>query len=80
MKKIISLGFAFASLSVTAFPADRHIAFERNNAVYFANLDGTNEKKIADGIFLRSRLTELALHLTPSRKLATRLTCGTWPW
>jgi len=51
MKKIISLGFAFASLSVTAFPADRHIAFERNNAVYFANLDGTNEKKIADGIF-----------------------------
>ena len=27
------------------------MAFERNNAVYVANLDGTNEKKIADGIF-----------------------------
>jgi TolB protein len=51
MKKIISLGFALASFSATAFPADRQIAFERNDAVYVANLDGTNEKKIADGIF-----------------------------
>jgi len=51
MKKVISLGFALASLSVTAFSDDRHIAFERNDAVYIANLDGTNEKKIADGIF-----------------------------
>ena len=51
MKKIISLGFAFASFSSTVFPADRQIAFERNNAVYVANLDGTNEKKIVDGIF-----------------------------
>ena len=51
MKKIISLGFAFASFSATAFPADRQIAFERDDAVYVANLDGTNEKKIADGIF-----------------------------
>jgi TolB protein len=51
VRKLISFAFALASLSATALPADRHIAFERNNAVYVANLDGTNEKKIADGIF-----------------------------
>jgi TolB protein len=51
MRKMVFFAFALASLSATAFPADRHIAFERNNAVYIANLDGTNEKKIADGIF-----------------------------
>ena len=51
MRKLISFSFALASLSATAFPADRQIAFERNNAVYVANLGGTNEKKIADGIF-----------------------------
>ncbi len=49
MNKIIL--FAFALASVTAFAADRQIAFERNNAVYIADLDGTNEKKVADGIF-----------------------------
>ena len=51
MKKIILFGFALASLSATAFPGDRHIAFERNNAVWIANLDGTDAKKIADGVF-----------------------------
>jgi Tol biopolymer transport system component len=51
MRKLISFAFALAGLSATAFPADREIAFERNNAVYVANLDGTSEKKIADGIF-----------------------------
>jgi TolB protein len=51
MKRIISLAVALAGFSATAFPADRHIAFERNNAVYVTNLDGTNEKKIANGIF-----------------------------
>jgi TolB protein len=51
MKKIILFGFALASLSATAFPGDRHIAFERNNAVWIANLDATGAKKIADGIF-----------------------------
>jgi len=51
MGKIILFGFALASLSATAFPGDRHIAFERNNAVWIANLDGTRAKKIADGIF-----------------------------
>jgi hypothetical protein len=51
MRKIICLGFALVSLSATAFPAARHIAFERNDAVYIANLNGTGERKIADGIF-----------------------------
>src|SRR5207244_9267943 len=50
-RKLISFAFALTSFSATAFPADGHIAFERNNAVCIANLDGTNEKKIADGIF-----------------------------
>src|SRR6266446_3198884 len=49
MNKIIL--FAFALASVTAFAADQYIAFERNNAVYIADLDGTNEKKVADGTF-----------------------------
>jgi TolB protein len=51
MRKIICVAITLAGFSATAFPADRHIAFERNDAVYIANLDGTNEKKIADGIF-----------------------------
>jgi TolB protein len=51
MRKMVFVAFALVSLSATAFPADRHIAFERKNAVYIANLDGTAEKKIADGIF-----------------------------
>jgi len=54
MNRIVSYLFvclAFSALSsfAAAFAADRHIAFERNNAVYVANLDGTNEKRIADG-------------------------------
>jgi Tol biopolymer transport system component len=51
VRKLTSFAFALASFSAAAFPADSHIAFERNNAIYVANLDGTNEKKIADGIF-----------------------------
>ena len=51
MRKMVFFAFALASLSATAFPADRHIAFERNGAAYIANPDGTAEKKIADGIF-----------------------------
>jgi TolB protein len=51
MRKMVFVAFALVGLSATAFPADRHIAFERKNAVYIANLDGTNEKKITDGIF-----------------------------
>jgi len=51
LKKIILLAFALAISPASAFSGDRHIAFERNNAVYIANLDGTSERKIADGIF-----------------------------
>jgi TolB protein len=50
MKEIIPLAFALAIFSATAYAGDRHIAFERNGAVYIANLDGTAEKKFADGI------------------------------
>jgi len=51
MKGIILLAFSLAASSATAFSGERYIAFERNDAVYIANLDGTREKKIADGIF-----------------------------
>ena len=51
MKNTILLTFAVAGFGVTAFPAGQRIAFERNDAVYIANLDGTGEKKVADGIF-----------------------------
>jgi Tol biopolymer transport system component len=51
MRKLISFAFALASFSAAAFSAERYIAFEREDAVYIANLDGTNEKKLADGIF-----------------------------
>ena len=51
MKKAIFLLFALAASSAPVFCADRHIAFERDQAVWIANLDGTGEKKIADGIF-----------------------------
>jgi TolB protein len=51
MNKIIPFAFALACVALTAVAADRHIAFERNDGVWVANLDGTNEKKIADGIF-----------------------------
>jgi len=59
MKRIMSLAVAFAGCSATAFPADRHVAFERKNAVYVANLDGTNEKRTADGISRLTRVTPL---------------------
>ena len=51
MKKIGLLAFVFLISPAVAFSGDRHVAFERNNAVYLANLDGTGERKIADGIF-----------------------------
>ncbi|HEU0273345.1 MAG TPA: hypothetical protein VFQ83_02315 [Candidatus Udaeobacter sp.] len=51
MNRIILSAIALIGLATTTFPADRRIAFERDNAVYIANLDGTNEKKLAEGIF-----------------------------
>jgi TolB protein len=37
--------------ATTAFGAPQMIAFERKDAVWVANFDGTGEKKLADGIF-----------------------------
>ena len=51
MKKTMLLLFALAASPASLFCGDRHIAFEREQAVWLANLDGTGEKKIADGIF-----------------------------
>ncbi len=51
MKKIGLFAFVFLISPAVAFSGDRHVAFERNNAVYLANLNGTGERKIADGIF-----------------------------
>ena len=51
MKRIIALALVFITSTVAAFAGERRIAFERSDAVYVANLDGTAEKQIADGIF-----------------------------
>jgi len=51
MKKIIALALVLLISLASVFCGDRHIAFERNRAVWIANLDGTGEKKIADGMF-----------------------------
>ena len=42
---------ALLASAIFAGAAERHIAFERSDAIYVANLDGTDEKKIAEGIF-----------------------------
>ena len=49
-KKIFALGF-LCEFAATHLLAIAQIAFERDEAVWIANLDGTGEKKIADGIF-----------------------------
>src|SRR6266446_7197053 len=51
MKKIIAFALVLVISTVATFAGERRIAFERSDAVYVANLDGTAEKKIADGIF-----------------------------
>jgi TolB protein len=51
MIRIIALLFAVAAFPASLFSGDRQIAFERNDAIYVANLDGTGEKKITEGIF-----------------------------
>jgi TolB protein len=51
MKRMILLFFALAASPASVLCGDRHIAFERDQAVWIANLDGAGEKKIADGIF-----------------------------
>ena len=51
MKRTILLLFALAASPASVLCGARNIAFERDQAVWIANLDGTGEKKIADGIF-----------------------------
>src|SRR5947207_8848891 len=51
MKEILALAFVLITSTIAAFAGEHRIAFERRDAVYMANLDGTAEKKIADGIF-----------------------------
>jgi TolB protein len=51
MKNILLVALGLFVSSASVFCSDRHIAFERDQAVWVANLDGTGEKKIADGIF-----------------------------
>jgi len=50
-KQILSSLFLVLFGAVAALGAPQMIAFERNDAVWIANVDGTGEKKIADGIF-----------------------------
>jgi hypothetical protein len=49
VRAIVALALAASPASV--FCGDRQIAFERDQAVWIANLDRPGEKKIADGIF-----------------------------
>src|SRR4029453_1367766 len=52
VNKKISLQILFVLLGASAaLGGPQMIAFERKDAVWIANLDGTGEKKIADGIF-----------------------------
>jgi TolB protein len=52
MRTIILCNIGLYVLGVTTLAeSPRKIAFERNDAVWIANLDGASEKKIADGIF-----------------------------
>jgi len=52
MNKKILLPILFLLFgAASSFAAPQMIAFERNQAVWIANLDGTGEKKVADGIF-----------------------------
>src|SRR5215212_3219188 len=51
MKNVILFGLALIVSPASVFCGARHIAFQRDQAVWIANLDGTGEKKIAEGIF-----------------------------
>jgi TolB protein len=51
MKRTILLLVALAVFPASLFCDVRHIAFERDQAIWLANVDGTDEKKIADGVF-----------------------------
>jgi hypothetical protein len=46
VRAVVTLALVASPASV--FCGDRHIAFERHQAVWIANVDGTGEKKIAN--------------------------------
>ena len=50
-KKILCSTLLLLSGAASSFASPQMIAFERYQAAWIANLDGTGEKKIADGIF-----------------------------
>ena len=50
-KKILTQTFLAAFGAAVAFGGQQMIAFERNNAIWVASVDGTGERKVADGIF-----------------------------
>ena len=78
MKKIIAFAFVLVISTVATFAGERRIAFERSDAVYVANLDGTADKKLPMEFFLRFRPMGHALPLTPWKRL-TRLIRVTSP-
>jgi len=80
MKRVILFILALAGLSPAAFSADQRIAFERNDAVYIANLDGTNEKKIADGIFPAISPDGTRVEFNTVEKTTTRFMCAISRW
>jgi len=51
MRKIILFAIVVILSTTGGVDASRKLAFERDNAVWIANLNGTGEKKIANGIF-----------------------------
>ena len=59
MKRITVVFFALIVSTVGAAATERHLAFERDNAIYVANLDGSGEKKIASGTFPASFLQRM---------------------
>ena len=65
---ILALVFA---CTVFAAAGERKIAFERNDAIWIAKLDGTGEKKIADGIFPAISPDGTRLAFTTSEKSGT---------
>jgi TolB protein len=72
MKKIIAFTFAMVALATGGLGASPKIVFERNDAVWIANLDGTGEKKIADGIFPAISPDGIRIAFTTVEKSATR--------
>jgi len=78
-KKILCSILVLLLGTAWSFAAPQMIAFERNQAVWIANLDGTGEKKIADGIFPAISPDGSRVAFNTVEKRATRVTCVTSP-